>query len=87
MPERITLRQASLSNSNPIVVNASGMTTPFRLFGQATNLWQWTALVSRVTDDGFTIRDDQAKQMNVAMAWKNLGAFEDLQVERLTNGK
>lgn len=52
------------------------MTTPFRLFGQATNLWRWTALVLRVTDDGFTIRDDQAKQMNVAWHGKILARLK-----------
>jgi inosine-uridine nucleoside N-ribohydrolase len=41
----------------------------------------------RVTDDGFTVIDPTAKQMAVAMTWKDLGAFEDFLVERLTNGK
>lgn len=38
----------------------------------------------RVTDDGFTVIDPQAKQMNVATSWKDLGGFEDWLVERLT---
>jgi inosine-uridine nucleoside N-ribohydrolase len=37
----------------------------------------------RVTDDGFTVIDPQAKQVNVATNWKDLGAFEDFLVERL----
>jgi len=37
----------------------------------------------RVTDDGHTVIDPQAKQVNVATKWKDLGAFEDLLVERL----
>lgn len=41
----------------------------------------------RVTDDGLTIEDPNAKKMNVAMTWKNLAALEELLVERLTNGK
>jgi inosine-uridine nucleoside N-ribohydrolase len=40
----------------------------------------------RVTDDGFTIEDPQAKRMHVAMSWKNLEGFEDLLVKRLTSG-
>jgi len=32
----------------------------------------------RVTDDGRTVIDDTAKQMNCAMKWKDLEAFEDL---------
>jgi inosine-uridine nucleoside N-ribohydrolase len=39
----------------------------------------------RVTDDGYTVEDPTAKQMDVAMTWKSLAAFEDLLVERLTN--
>jgi inosine-uridine nucleoside N-ribohydrolase len=38
----------------------------------------------RVTDDGFTAIDPDAKAMNVATSWKDLEAFEDLLVERLT---
>jgi hypothetical protein len=37
----------------------------------------------RVTDDGMTVIDPQAKQINVATSWKNLGGFEDFLVERL----
>jgi hypothetical protein len=38
----------------------------------------------RVTDDGFTVIDPSAKQISVATDWKDLGAFEDFLVERLT---
>jgi len=38
----------------------------------------------RVTDDGFTVPDEGAKRMSVAVDWKDLGAFEDFLVERLT---
>jgi inosine-uridine nucleoside N-ribohydrolase len=38
----------------------------------------------RVTDDGFTRIDDQAKQINAAMGWKSLDGFRDLLVSRLT---
>jgi inosine-uridine nucleoside N-ribohydrolase len=39
----------------------------------------------RVTDDGYTVIDESAKVINCAMEWKNLPAFEDLLVERLTS--
>lgn len=39
----------------------------------------------RVTDDGRTVIDEKAKKINCALKWKNLGAFEDLLVERLTS--
>ena len=38
----------------------------------------------RVTDDGFTKIDPDAKTMDVATSWKDLEAFEDLLVGRLT---
>jgi inosine-uridine nucleoside N-ribohydrolase len=38
----------------------------------------------RVTDDGMTVIDPQAKQVNVATSWKDLGGFLDFLVERLT---
>lgn len=38
----------------------------------------------RVTDDGFTIEDENAKKINCAMDWKDLSAFEDFLVDRLT---
>ena len=39
----------------------------------------------RVTDDGFTRIDEQAKRVEVATAWKNLDAYRDLLVQRLTS--
>jgi inosine-uridine nucleoside N-ribohydrolase len=38
----------------------------------------------RVTDDGFTVIDPRAKEINVATSWRDLGAFEDWMMERLT---
>ena len=37
----------------------------------------------RVTDDGRTVIDPNAKKINVATSWKDLVAFEDFLVERL----
>jgi inosine-uridine nucleoside N-ribohydrolase len=41
----------------------------------------------RVTDDGFTVIDPTAKKLSVATSWKDLGAFVDLLVARLTGSK
>jgi inosine-uridine nucleoside N-ribohydrolase len=41
----------------------------------------------RVTDDGFAVEDAEARQMHVAIDWKDLAAYEDYLVERLTGGK
>jgi inosine-uridine nucleoside N-ribohydrolase len=38
----------------------------------------------RVTDDGFTVIDSKSKPINCATAWKNLPAFRDFLVKRLT---
>ena len=36
----------------------------------------------RVTDDGMTVIDPKAKEINVATSWKDLGGFEDFLVKR-----
>jgi inosine-uridine nucleoside N-ribohydrolase len=40
-----------------------------------------------VTDDGYTKIDSAAKTMKVATEWKDMDAFEDLLVSRLTNSQ
>ncbi|MBA7715824.1 Non-specific ribonucleoside hydrolase RihC [subsurface metagenome] len=50
----------------------------------STELVQMEKLPIRVTDDGYTIIDDKAKTINCAMKWKDLNAFEDFLVSRLT---
>ena len=44
---------------------------------------QMERLGIRVTNDGFTVIDDQARHMNVATEWKNLDGFRDLLANRL----
>ena len=41
----------------------------------------------RVTDDGFTRIDPAGKPMACATSWKDLGAFEDFLVQRLTGNR
>jgi len=41
----------------------------------------------RVSDDGYTVMDEEARAVNVALEWKDLAAYEDLLVERLTGGQ
>ena len=41
----------------------------------------------RVTDDGHTVEDPQAKKIKTAMSWKDLEAFDDFLVQRLTTSK
>ena len=38
----------------------------------------------RVMDDGFTVADAKAPELDCALEWKDLKGFEDLLVKRLT---
>ncbi len=49
-------------------------------------LCEMEKLPIRVTDDGRTVIDRKARTVHSAMKWKDLGAFEDFMVERLTAG-
>ena len=54
----------------------------------ADTLCKIETLPIRVTDDGKTVIDESGgKPMRVATEWKDMGAFEDLLVERLTGAK
>lgn len=53
----------------------------------AHDLCKMETLPIRVTDDGKTVIDEKAKRMRVATEWKDMGAFEDLLVQRLTGAK
>ena len=50
----------------------------------STDLVKMEKLPIIVTDDGFTRINDNGKAINCATEWKDLGAFEDLLVGRLT---
>lgn len=51
--------------------------------GMSKKLVKMEELKIIVTDDGHTKIDESGKPINCAVAWKDLGAFEDLLVERL----
>jgi inosine-uridine nucleoside N-ribohydrolase len=50
----------------------------------STELCKMEKLPIIVTDDGYTRIDKDGKAINCATEWKDLGAFEDLLVDRLT---
>jgi len=50
----------------------------------STELVRMERLPIRVTDDGYTAIDDKGKTVNCATEWKDLDAFEDFLVSRLT---
>ena len=51
---------------------------------QSTELVKTERLGIKVTDDGYTVIDQKAKKIDCATEWKDLGAFEDFLVVRLT---
>jgi len=50
----------------------------------STDLVKMEKLPIKVTDDGYTRIDKNAKMINCATEWKDLSAFEDFLVDRLT---
>jgi len=68
-------------------VNSSSTTlfdTVAIYLGMSTDLVKMEELKVKVTDDGYTRIDEGGKLINCATEWKDLGAFEDFLVERLT---
>jgi len=68
-------------------VNSSSTTlfdTVSIYLAMSTELVRMEKLPIKVTDDGYTRIDDKAKVINCATEWKDLGAFEDFLVDRLT---
>jgi inosine-uridine nucleoside N-ribohydrolase len=65
----------------------SSSTTLFDTVGiylaMSTDLVKMEKLPIKVTDDGYTRIDENAKVINCATEWIDLGAFEDLLVDRL----
>jgi len=78
---------AKRNGMNPKQVD-TGSTTLFDTvavyLAMTSDLVEMEKLGIRVTDDGFTVIDDNAKKINCATKWKKLDAFEDFLVERLT---
>jgi inosine-uridine nucleoside N-ribohydrolase len=81
------LSQAEVNKRVEQKLNSSS-TTLFDTVGiylaMSTELVKMEKLGVRVTDDGYTRIDENAKMINCATEWKDLGAFEDFLVERLT---
>ncbi len=81
------LSEAEINKRVDEKVNSSS-TTLFDTVGiylaMSTELVKMEKLPIKVTDDGYTRIDDQAKVINCATEWKDLSAFEDFLVERLT---
>ena len=85
--EHKDLSEAEINKRVEEKINSSS-TTLFDTVGiylaTSTELVQMEKLGIRVTDDGYTRIDSSAKVINCATEWKDLGAFEDFLVDRLT---
>lgn len=81
------LSEAEVNKRVDQKVNSSS-TTLFDTVGiylaMSTDLVKMEKLPVKVTDDGYTKIDKNAKVISCATEWKDLGAFEDFLVERLT---
>ena len=81
------LSEAEVNKRVDEKVNSSSTTlfdTVGIYLGMSEKLVKTESLGVRVTDDGYTRIDNKAKVINCATEWKDLDAFEDFLVDRLT---
>ena len=81
------LSEAELNKKIDQKCNSSSSTlfdTVAIYLAMSTDLAKMEKLPIIVTDDGHTKIDQSGKKINCATEWKDLGAFEDLLVDRLT---
>ncbi|MFC1603400.1 nucleoside hydrolase [Planctomycetota bacterium] len=85
--ENKDLSEADLNKRVARTLNSSSSTlfdTVAIYLAMSTDLVKMEKLPIIVTDDGYTRIDKDGKAINCATEWKDLDAFEDLLVERLT---
>ena len=85
--EHKDLSEAELNKRVDQKLNSSSTTlfdTVAAYLAMSTDLVKMEKLPIRVTDDGYTRIEQGAKVINCATEWKDLGAFEDFLVGRLT---
>jgi inosine-uridine nucleoside N-ribohydrolase len=70
--------------STPITASSTLFDPVAVYLALSEELLEMETLPIRVTDDGYTRIDPQARAVHCAMKWKDLGAFEDFLVQRLT---
>ncbi|MHC4566490.1 MAG: nucleoside hydrolase [Planctomycetota bacterium] len=81
------LSEAELNKRTDQRINSRSSTlfdTVAIYLAMTTKLVKMENLPIKVTDDGYTRIEDGAKKMRCATEWKDLGAFEDYLVDRLT---
>ena len=87
LSEHKDLSEAELSKRVEEKLSSSSTTlfdTVAVYLAMSTELAKMEKLGIRVTDDGYTRIEENAKVINCATEWKDLSAFEDFLVDRLT---
>ncbi|MEN6578480.1 MAG: nucleoside hydrolase [Phycisphaerales bacterium] len=85
--DRKDLSEASLAHEVDGKLNSSSTTlfdTVAVYLAVTRDLAEMRELPIRITDDGFTRVEDGAKKVNCAVKWKDLDAYENWLVERVT---
>lgn len=71
----------------PITASSTLFDTVAIYLALSEELLRMEQLPIRVTDDGYTVIDRKARVVNCATKWKDLDAFEDFLVRRLTSAR
>ena len=74
----------SWTNADPATASSTLFDTVAVYLAFSEELLEIEELGLRVTDDGYTRLDETARPVRCAMEWRDLSAFEDLVVQRLT---
>ncbi len=81
------MSEAELNKRTDQKINSSSSTlfdTVAIYLAMTSELVKMEKLPIKVDDEGYTRIDDSGKVMRCATEWKDLGAFEDYMVDRLT---
>jgi inosine-uridine nucleoside N-ribohydrolase len=82
---RVWLKSGKMNVADINVRSSTLFDTVAVYLAMKTDLLEMENLGIRVTNDGMTAIDEKARKVNCATKWKDLGAFEDFLVERLTS--
>jgi inosine-uridine nucleoside N-ribohydrolase len=81
---RVWLKSGKMNEADANTRSSTLFDTVAVYLAMSSDLLEMENLGISVTNDGMTAIDEKAKKVNCATKWKNLGAFEDFLVERLT---
>jgi inosine-uridine nucleoside N-ribohydrolase len=82
---RVWLKSGKMNEADINVRSSTLFDTVAVYLAMSSDLLEMENLGISVTNDGMTAIDEKAKKVNCATKWKDLGAFEDFLVERLTS--